>query len=453
MFLSCCLRAILPRRRGQRRHGQVAVAFIVFMALLLMLASMTMNLGQAAQLKTETANAADSGALAGASWVASGTNEMVFVARGMSINAMITELIFAIPFCLESCPRALSIWAALVMANNYLLSTANKLSHGAWDTAHAAALMTAISNAPVDAQGDDRLRISREIDDINEKFRDTQTVVGATTDGRHTVTGTEQDFRYQTSWQRIGADGRSRTSTLQVDVAFLNSRPDLSLGGTFGPIPKCWSNCFGFAITSGGGEAACNEAVKRICCLCICIIIQPYVYICPGCVWPCYPSWGWDNDSGNDAPSAQKSSQSSTPTAADGSTASASSPFFDGLTSGLQVAKKAWINSVGKITPPSHFPSLCNDESRLTCLLFPGPTLPADTICPGNIDNSVGKVRVRVTLQRKAPWEPDPKLPFWQVRYPAQILSEATAKYGGASVGGCFDWHSPNGFAELTQTN
>src|SRR3989338_2579498 len=87
------------RRRGRSRSGQIAVAFFVVIALILLLAAMTMNLGEVARLRTTTANAADAGSLAGASWVASGENEAAIIAEAMWINDLLVQAIFLIPFC------------------------------------------------------------------------------------------------------------------------------------------------------------------------------------------------------------------------------------------------------------------------------------------------------------------------------------------------------------------
>jgi hypothetical protein len=53
----------------------VAIIFVVFMAMVLLLASMLMNVGEIAAMRTDTSNATDAGALAAASWIASEQNK------------------------------------------------------------------------------------------------------------------------------------------------------------------------------------------------------------------------------------------------------------------------------------------------------------------------------------------------------------------------------------------
>ena len=71
------------RACARRSRGQAAVLFVVLIALVLLLAAWTMNLGEVARLKTSTANAADAAAIAAASWVASGENEVSKIAEAM----------------------------------------------------------------------------------------------------------------------------------------------------------------------------------------------------------------------------------------------------------------------------------------------------------------------------------------------------------------------------------
>ena len=148
---------ILKRSDQFGRQGQIAVGFIVLMALLVVLTSFTMNLGEVARIKTATSNSADSGALAGASWVASGENEAAKIAEAMWINVLIAQAIFLIPFCLNVCWAIVVIFAVLVLINYvYLRTVANMVLQGAWDNAHIVALFTAIRNAWIDDTRGDR---------------------------------------------------------------------------------------------------------------------------------------------------------------------------------------------------------------------------------------------------------------------------------------------------------
>ncbi len=86
------------RHSGQDgRRGQIAVAFIALIALILVLTPITMNLGEVARIKTATANAADAGALAGASWVASGENELAWISMGMWTAYLFVRVFYILP--------------------------------------------------------------------------------------------------------------------------------------------------------------------------------------------------------------------------------------------------------------------------------------------------------------------------------------------------------------------
>ncbi len=83
----------------QRRSGQIAVGALVVMGFIASVVYMIVNLGQAAQVRVETSNASDAGALAFGSWAASGQNEAAWVSRKMhDSNAMVTALL-TIPAC------------------------------------------------------------------------------------------------------------------------------------------------------------------------------------------------------------------------------------------------------------------------------------------------------------------------------------------------------------------
>src|SRR3989338_6952181 len=81
------------------KRGQIAVGFLVIAAFTLLLVRMTINLGQMAQVRTETSNAADAGALAAASWLASGQNEAALVAGRMLDLVGMVQAIYIVPFC------------------------------------------------------------------------------------------------------------------------------------------------------------------------------------------------------------------------------------------------------------------------------------------------------------------------------------------------------------------
>src|SRR3989338_2538620 len=97
------------------KRGQIAVGFLVIAAFTLLLVRMTINLGQMAQVRTETSNAADAGALAAASWIASGENEAALVASRMLDLLAMVQAIYIVPFCPGEGARhyADQLWASL----------------------------------------------------------------------------------------------------------------------------------------------------------------------------------------------------------------------------------------------------------------------------------------------------------------------------------------------------
>lgn len=227
----------LRRRLMHRgRRGQMAVMFLVFIAVILALAAMTMNLGEVAKLRTTTANAADAGALAAASWVASGENEAGLIAQGMWLNWLIVFIIFMIPFCFAACPSGMLIAIRYALMQNALHDAADKVMEVAWKNGRTAAVLTAIQNATVDdPSGAVRSQIS------------------ALTGG-----GGPIPTPVTLTWQREGADKVMRDSSLTIDVA-MSAQPELEVSA-WAPILICWFPCI------------------------------PYC---------CWPAFGWGGDGGN----------------------------------------------------------------------------------------------------------------------------------------------------------
>jgi len=95
----------------------VAVGFLAIMGLALVLVTMTVNVGQMAKVRAEVSNAADAGALAGASWMASGMNEAALVAGkiGEAVS-MVQAILTTVPFCPgdDQAQYAEALWASLV---------------------------------------------------------------------------------------------------------------------------------------------------------------------------------------------------------------------------------------------------------------------------------------------------------------------------------------------------
>ncbi len=221
-------------RRLMRRdnRGQMAVMFLVFIALILAMAAMTMNLGEVAKLKTTTANAADAGALAAASWVASGENEAGLIAQGIWLNWLITFLIFLLPFCIWACLTGVLIALRYALVQMALRKAADLVMKTAWENGQYAAVLTAIQNATVD---DPSGAVHAQIKALTGQ-RPIPTPVTLT-------------------WKRRGADGVMRNSSLTIDVA-MSARPSLKTS-FWGPVLICW-----------------------------------FPGVCPWCCWGPVPGWG-----------------------------------------------------------------------------------------------------------------------------------------------------------------
>lgn len=230
------------------RRGQMAIAFIVLMALMLVLTPVTMNLGEVARLKTATANSADAGALAGASWVASVTNELALIAQGQLINWWIVQVIFIFPFCIQMIWFAFLMIAVLFIANYLVLKllAADPVAHAGWDNAHGAALFTAIQNALID---DPTGEVQQQIDQLTDDFEETRVL---------------PPMPVRLEWVRKGNKSFPEPSWVEFTVTFTGEQPELEMGGWtpvfWGWIPGCILFCcfpaFGWSSGSGSNPPA-----------------------------------------------------------------------------------------------------------------------------------------------------------------------------------------------------
>lgn len=401
----------------------MAVIFIVLMALGLLLVSMMMNLGQVSKTKTMTANAADAGALAGASMVASGENEVALISQGMALNAIITRFIFLIPWCWDICYKAVLYYAAFVLANRDLADAADTAMKGAWTSAHASALFTAIQNSEIDARGDDLQQIQNYLKTLQEQFQSSNTV---------------PSHVELPEWHHTGADGVPRRRQLIIDTEFA-PQPTFKTGG-WGPDPWCWSNCWAdWGIIRIDNTGQCTSETS--CCLCICLQLT-WFRICPGCVWPCFPGWGWESSDSKDPKDKVDNAKSSQPTANDGT----QQPASQIVSQVIKTAGKAWGALAGIIEPPDFPPTDCKDKWCIPIYL-PLSAIDLRTCPGGDMDNEQGEVRVRVTLEQD---QEGSQLGFWRMRYPAKTISSAIAVYGGVGIpDSCFGWASPDASAHL----
>ena len=380
----------LTRQRNSR--GQMAVVFLVIIALIFVLAAMTMNLGEVARLRTSTANAADAGALAAASWVASGENQVANIARGMWTLVLMVQAIFVVPFCFYMCWFALVIWGILWLANGlYLKGQADAVMGAAWDNAHAAALFTAIQNATID---DPTGAVQTQIKTLSDQFEATRTVPPIV----------------RLDWVRKGAGGVPEPSWAEFNVAFTNGQPKLEMKG-WAPSFTCLTPCLVWlAISNVPVECWWGDPN---CCVCLCIIIPPWIYWCPGCIIPCFETFAWTG-------------------------VGEQIPVIDPEYSSVPVTgafrEPGWYEVAGmKLWPKGGDCEFCLPVRVSVRFL---------NVTPSDMNNEAGDVIVRVTHHR----EGGTGLRFWETRYPDQIASEATAHYNGSSV---TLWPDPRSFAQL----
>jgi len=222
LHVAKCLRTDLghPHRVGQScQRGQIAVSLIVVVALTLLLSSFLMNLGEVARLKTATANAADAGALAAASWVASGENGVAVLAKAQWIIYLIGQLVMIGPWCVPAgYIYTILFMIALEQANfvNLYLNGEKVILDAVWDAAQKSALFTALANAGID---DPKEQVSHDIKTLFESGS----------------VPSEKTFH----WKRQGANGHEENSSVTVK-AQMGSEPDVSFS-PFGPISIFWA--------------------------------------------------------------------------------------------------------------------------------------------------------------------------------------------------------------------
>jgi len=77
---------IFPKNKLRYKKGQMAAFFVVILVILLVMALITVNLGKVSLIKTDTSNAADSGALAGGSTMANVFNQQAVTNSQLQTN-------------------------------------------------------------------------------------------------------------------------------------------------------------------------------------------------------------------------------------------------------------------------------------------------------------------------------------------------------------------------------
>ncbi len=141
------MRRVFQYMRRTRADGQAAVGFLVVMGFMLVLVGMVINLGQMAQVRVETSNVADAGALAGASWMASGQNEAAWIARKMWDGIALIQAIYLVPFCPLRSGYADVLWTNLAGVNWWFADTANNVMAASWHVGARETLTASYDNA------------------------------------------------------------------------------------------------------------------------------------------------------------------------------------------------------------------------------------------------------------------------------------------------------------------
>ena len=391
-LLPALLRA-RERLDGRSRRGQMAVVFVAIIALIFLLAAMTMNLGEVARLRTSTANAADAGSLAGASWVASGENEVAEIAKGMWLNILIVQAVFAVPFCWQVCWLPLLIWAILWLVNGVTLKgAADMVLHAAWDNAHAAALFTAIQNATID---DPTGAVQKQIKRLGDQFGSSRTVPPVV----------------RLDWERKGAGGIVEPSWAEFSVQFTNQMPELEMEG-WAPSFTCLTPCLVWLAISNVRDR-CWFGDSN-CCVCFCIIISRLFSFCPGCIMRCFKTFAW--------------------TGVGDISFTALDDISGEWTEVIAGQGPAWLKLAGVPLWPA-------GGDCEWCLPIRG-SVTFLNVTPSDMKNPEGDVIVNVKHHREGRTD----LRFWETQYPDQIVSESTAHYEDVRV---TLWPDARSFAQL----
>lgn len=132
-----------------RKRGQITPFLIAVIAILLITTMITVNLGKVSMTRTNTANAADAGALAGASAMANGLNAIKDLSTMMFMETVTVQAILA--SCMLECSLALNVYTVhLALQISQIALAQLKMIPDTMDAADDSAKQLAFSNAGVD---------------------------------------------------------------------------------------------------------------------------------------------------------------------------------------------------------------------------------------------------------------------------------------------------------------
>ena len=162
-------------------HGQIAVGFIVLIGLVFIFVNMTVNLGQMAQVRAAVSNSADAGALAGASWIASGENEAAAIAKKMFDGILMIQAVYLVPFCPDREGEttvqdyANSLWAGLAYVNIAgFKQYADDILEAAWNIGRRETFTAVVNNTLMRTPCQTDEAVARGAGPIEEQIRLTQ---------------------------------------------------------------------------------------------------------------------------------------------------------------------------------------------------------------------------------------------------------------------------------------
>ena len=135
--------------RPYNRKGQLAPFMIAVIVILLIAIMVTVNLGKISLTKTNTANAADAGALAGASTMANGLNAIKDISAQMFADYIATQVALRAGTCRMQCWQAWIIYIMHLVSEIALYAYARKISGDTLKEAERDSLQLAFSNAGI----------------------------------------------------------------------------------------------------------------------------------------------------------------------------------------------------------------------------------------------------------------------------------------------------------------
>lgn len=132
-----------------RRKGQITPFLIAVIVILLSAIMITVNLGKVSMTKTNTANAADAGALAGASVMATTLCNIKDMSTQMFMETVTVQAILI--SCSLTCGQAMALWAAhLALQISQVALIQFQMIPDAMDAADDSAKQLVFSNAGID---------------------------------------------------------------------------------------------------------------------------------------------------------------------------------------------------------------------------------------------------------------------------------------------------------------